>query len=99
MCLWVIQSTKGRIASLYLFRKHLCPQIRHIKGRPGTNHLDVPIGIENANQPVRLVIEPTRQPMTPAEWDAFMRSIAGSITDPTLERPLQLPLETRESLS
>ncbi len=65
----------------------------------GTLHLDIPIGIENANQPVRVVIEAARKPMTRAEWAAFVRSMAGSITDPTFERPPQLPLEARESLS
>ena len=65
----------------------------------GTLRLDVPVGIENANQPVRVVIEAARKPMTRAEWGAFVRSMAGCITDPTFERPPQLPLETRESLS
>ena len=61
-----------------------------------TLHLAVPIGIENANQPVRVVIEAARKPMTRAEWGAFVRSMAGSITDPTFEHPPQLPLEVRE---
>ena len=52
-----------------------------------------------ANQPVRVVIEAVRKPMTRAEWGAFVRSMAGSISDPTFERPPQLPLEARESLS
>lgn len=73
--------------------------IDSVVGPDGTLHLDVPIGIENANQPVRVVIEAARKPMTPAEWIAFVRSMAGSITDPTFERPVQLPLESRESLS
>ena len=73
--------------------------IDSVIGPDGTLHLDVPIGIENANQPVRVVIEGTRKAMTRAEWEAFVRSMAGSITDPTFERPPQLPLEARESLS
>ena len=73
--------------------------IESVIGPDGTLHLDVRIGIENANQPVRVVIEATRKPMRRAEWAAFVRSLAGSITDPTFERPPQLPLETRESLS
>jgi hypothetical protein len=68
-------------------------------GPDGTLHLDVPIGIENANQPVRVVIEAARKTMTRAEWGGFVRSMAGSITDPTFERPAQLPLEAREPLS
>ncbi len=73
--------------------------IESVIGPDGNLHLDVPIGIENANQPVRVVIEAARKLMTRAEWSAFVRSMAGSITDPTFERPPQLPLEGRESLS
>ncbi len=35
-------------------------------GPDGTLHLDVPIGIQIANQPVRVVIEAARKPMTRA---------------------------------
>jgi hypothetical protein len=73
--------------------------IDSVIGPDGTLHLDVPIGIENANKPVRVVIEAGRKPMSQAEWDSFVRSMAGSITDPTFERPPQLPVESRESLS
>lgn len=73
--------------------------IDSVIGPDGTLRLDVPIGLENANQSVRVVIEPTRKPMTPAEWAEFVRSLAGSITDPTFVRPPQLPVESRESLS
>ena len=73
--------------------------IESIVGPDGVLHLDVPIGVDNANQPVRVVIEAVRKPMTRAERGAFVRSMAGSIADPTFERPPQLPLETRESLS
>ena len=73
--------------------------IDSVIGPDGTLQLDVPVGIENANQPVRVVIEAIRKPMTGGEWEAFVRSMAGSITDPTFERPPQLPLEARESRS
>jgi hypothetical protein len=73
--------------------------IESVIGPDGNLRLDVPIGIEKANQPVRVVIEAVRKTMTRAEWVAFVRSMAGSITDPTFERPPQLPLESRESLS
>lgn len=73
--------------------------IDSVIGSDGILHLDVPIGIENANRAVRVVIEAARQPLTRAEWGAFVQSLAGSITDPTFERPPQLPLEARESLS
>lgn len=73
--------------------------IESIVGPDGFLHLEVPVGADNANQPVRVVIESIRKPMTRAEWGAFVRSMAGSIADPTFERPPQLPLEVRESLS
>lgn len=71
--------------------------INSVVGPDGTLHLEVPVGMENANQPVRVVIEATGKPMTPVEWSDFVRSMAGSITDPAFERPLQLPVESRES--
>lgn len=70
-----------------------------VVGPDGTLHLDVPVGIQNANQSVRVVIETARKPMSRAEWGAFVQSMAGSITDPTFERPPEVPLESRESLS
>jgi hypothetical protein len=73
--------------------------INSVVGPDGTLHLTVPIGVENANQSVRVVIEAARKPMTQVEWEAFVQSMAGCITDPTFERPPQLPVETREPLS
>ena len=73
--------------------------IESVTGPDGTLHLDVPLGLEKANQTVRVVIESLRKPMTPTEWSAWVQSMAGSITDPTFERPPQLPLEEREPLS
>jgi hypothetical protein len=73
--------------------------IESVVGPDGTLHLDVPIGMDNANQPVRVVIEAARKVMTRQEWGAFVRSMAGSISDPAFERPPQLPLETRDFLS
>jgi hypothetical protein len=73
--------------------------VESVIGPDGTLHLDVPIGIECANQPVRVVIEAARKLMTRTEWGAFVRSMAGSINDPTFERPPQLPLGARESRS
>lgn len=68
-------------------------------GPDGTLHLNVPFGIEKANLPVRVVIEPSSKTMPAEEWATFVQSIAGSITDTTFERPPQLPMEVREPLS
>lgn len=68
-------------------------------GPDGTLHLDVPLGPDRANQAVRVVIESSHQLMPQSDWTAWVRSIAGSVTDPTFERPPQLPLEVREPMS
>jgi hypothetical protein len=67
-------------------------------GPDGTLHLDVPLGPDRANQPVRVVIHSTPRPISREEWVAWVQSMAGSITDPTFERPPQLPLEERDPL-
>ena len=73
--------------------------IESVAGPDGTLHLDVPLGVDCANQAVRVVIEPVRKPMSQSEWTAWVQSMGGSITDPTFERPPQLPFEEREPLS
>jgi hypothetical protein len=67
-------------------------------GPDGTLHLDVPLGPEKANQPVRIIISPSRTAMTADEWAACVQKLAGSVADPTFVRPPQLPLEDREPL-
>jgi hypothetical protein len=59
--------------------------IESVTGPDGTLRLDVPLGLEKANQTVQVVIESLRKPMTPTEWSAWVLSMAGSITDPTFE--------------
>jgi hypothetical protein len=68
-------------------------------GPDGPLHPDVTLGPEQAGREVQVVIEPVPKRVTQAEWAAWVQSMAGSITDPTFERPPQLPLEEREPLS
>jgi hypothetical protein len=68
-------------------------------GPDGMLHLDVPLGPDQADREVQVVIEPAPKGITHAEWAAWVLSMAGSITDPTFERPPQLPVEEREPLS
>jgi hypothetical protein len=68
-------------------------------GPDGTLHLAVPLGPEQAGREVQVVIETVPKRKAQAEWTAWVHSMAGSITDPTFERPPQLPLEEREPLS
>lgn len=65
-------------------------------GPDGTLHLNVPLGADKANQPVRIIITPSNTAMTADEWAACVQELAGSVADPAFERPPQLPLEDRE---
>jgi len=62
-------------------------------GSDGTLHLALPL--DAADQDVRVIVEPMRPPMSSEEWQGWVKAMAGSITDPTFERPLQLPFEER----
>jgi hypothetical protein len=68
-------------------------------GPDGGLHLILPLAA--ADQEVRVTIDPvpSKKAMTEDEWRAFILSTAGSITDPTFERPPQGELEVREPLS
>lgn len=68
-------------------------------GSDGVLHLDLSLGVEDAERDVVVTVEPARPEMTQEEWRAWVESMAGSITDPNFERPPQLPYEERDSLS
>lgn len=71
-------------------------------GADGVLTLSVPLGREDANKTVRVVVEtldwPTAPITDPEEWHRFLDQIAGSITDPTFERPPQGEYEERDPL-
>lgn len=71
-------------------------------GPDGKLHLDVP---SMANTDVRVTVEPVNGPAngaaahpTRAERSATLRRLAGSVTDPSFERPPQGTFEDRDSL-
>jgi hypothetical protein len=66
-------------------------------GPDGTLHLDVPLGVDQANRSVRVVIEALPKPKTQADWAAWVKSIAGSWQG-DFERPPQGDYEEREPL-
>lgn len=68
-------------------------------GADGVLHLKLPLTA--ADQEVRVTVEPiaAKKKWTQEEWRAFILSTAGSVTDPTFERPPQGELEEREPLS
>ncbi|MDZ4683883.1 MAG: hypothetical protein SH850_02265 [Planctomycetaceae bacterium] len=73
--------------------------VKSTVGSDGVLHLDLPMGPDEANAEVQVTVEPVaNQPMTPKEWRAWVQSLAGSVTDPTFERPPQGEYEAREPL-
>jgi hypothetical protein len=73
-------------------------------GPDGVLNLKVPLAPGDANQSVRVTVEPLTETkdaakaMSREEWLRFVESTAGTITDPTFERPPQGDYETREAL-
>ena len=69
-------------------------------GSDGVLHLALPVGVGDADKEVRVTVEPIAPTaaMTQEEWEALVLSTAGSIPDPTFERPPQPKLEDREPL-
>lgn len=61
-----------------------------------------PLGSEDANKAVRVVVETVETPTVPItdpdEWQRFVERIAGSITDPTFMRHPQGVDEERDPL-
>ena len=68
-------------------------------GADGVLHLSVPVGEADADKEVTVTIDPAApRTMTQEEWRQFVLSTAGSITDPTFQRPPQGEYERREEL-
>jgi hypothetical protein len=67
-------------------------------GSDGILHLNIPIGVSEADQEVRVTIEPIPKPMTQEQWRAWVQSMAGSWQG-NYERPPQGDYERREPLS
>jgi hypothetical protein len=68
-------------------------------GSDGVLHLALPVGVEEADKEVQITVEPLnpKKEMTQEEWEAWVDSTAGSITDPTFIRHPQGELEERDS--
>jgi hypothetical protein len=63
----------------------------------GVVRVAVPVGTAEANREVQVTIEPAvGASLSQEEWEAFVRSTAGSITDPTFVRHPQGEYEQRE---
>lgn len=64
----------------------------------GKLRLEIPVDRPGAEFEVEITLRP-KSPIAPEDWQAWVQEMAGSITDPTFERPPQLPLEARNPLS
>ena len=75
--------------------------VRSTVAADGVLHLDVMLGVGEANREVQITIEPTESPskptMTQKEWEEFIKRTAGAITDPTFRRHEQGEYEQREA--
>ena len=65
----------------------------------GILRVAVPVGAAEADREMQVTIEPLGvAPMTQNEWREFIRTMAGSISDPTFVRHLQGEIERREEM-
>ncbi len=66
-------------------------------GPDGVLRVALPLGVDAADGEVKLTVEPTTPTVTTTdEWAAWVRSMAGSIPDPTFRRHEQGEYEQRE---
>lgn len=64
-------------------------------GPDGILHLDVPVGVGDANVEVEVTVNPAKPSMTQEEWRKFVAETAGSWKG-DFERPDQGEFEERE---
>ena len=79
--------------------------LQSTSGPDGKLHLEVPVGMPNTDFEVEVVARPkplgppaAKKGMTPAEWRAWVASMAGT-WEGVFERPPQGEYEAREPLS
>jgi hypothetical protein len=75
-------------------------EIKSRVGADGILTVTLPLGPEEANREVRVIVKPAgnRQstvPPIPEEWRTFVKRMAGCISDPTFQRPDQGQYELR----
>jgi hypothetical protein len=58
----------------------------------------IPVGAAEAGTEVDVTVTPARPKLTQEEYVAILKRTAGSIDDPTFERPPQWELREREPL-
>ena len=75
-------------------------EIKSRVGADGVLTVTLPLGPEEANREVRVIVEPAGHcessiAPAPEEWRAFVNRMAGCISDPTFQRPDQGQYELR----
>jgi len=64
----------------------------------GVLNISVPLGPDDANRLVRVIVEPLDAELTPEERGRVIRSTSGSISDATFVRHPQGDYESRDEL-
>jgi hypothetical protein len=69
----------------------------------GVLRICVPLGADEANREVKVVVEPKNvtdspRPTDRQEWREFVETMAGCISDPSFERPIQGDYEQRSDI-
>jgi len=74
--------------------------VKSTVGSDGTLHLDLPLGLSEADREVQITIKPVakKNALTPEEWRSWVQSMAGSWQGP-FERMPQGQYEERATLS
>jgi hypothetical protein len=75
-------------------------EIKSRVGADGVLTVTLPLGPEEANREVRVIVEPTghcesTESSAPEDWHTFVNRMAGCISDPTFQRPDQGQYEQR----
>ncbi len=75
-------------------------EIKSRVGADGVLTISLPLGLDEANREVKVIVEPTTPSMPPSppnreDWREFVKSMAGCISDPTFQRPEQGQYERR----
>ncbi|HEY2838715.1 MAG TPA: hypothetical protein VGJ26_06190 [Pirellulales bacterium] len=67
-------------------------------GPDGKLRLEIPVDRPGAEFEIEIILRP-KPPISPEEWRSWVQGMEGTVSDPTFERPPQLPLEERKPLS
>lgn len=67
-------------------------------GSDGILKLELPIGVQDVDCDVVIVYAVQPKTDTAEDWPSFVERMYGALADDPIERPAQLPLETRDEI-